>query len=63
MLLSQNICVVVRPRLIENRVMKETEFIAVVWRHILFVAEIVTARNRMRKSAGSKKRSPVYQSF
>jgi len=63
MLLSLNICVVVRFRILENRVMKETEFMAGVWRHMLIlVAEIATARNRMRKSARSKQRSPVHQS-
>jgi len=62
MLLSRNFLVVVRSRVVENRVMKETEFMAGVWRSILvLVAEIATAPNRMRKSARSKQRSPVYQ--
>jgi len=53
MLLSRNICVLVRNVYIENRVIKETEVLAGVWRHILIlVAEIATASNRMRKSAG-----------
>jgi len=42
--------------------MKEKEFMAGAWRPILFlVAEITTARNRMRNSAPSKQISPVYQ--
>ena len=51
MLLSRHTCVLVRSRVIENRVIKVTEFMAVVWRHILIlVAEIATASNRMRRS-------------
>jgi len=43
--------------------MKEREFMAGAWGPILvLVAEIATARNRMRKSAPSKGISPVYQS-
>ena len=53
MLLLRHICVLMRSRVIENRVIKLTEVMASVWRHILIlVAEIATASNRMRKSAG-----------
>ena len=51
--LSRNIWVLVRMLFIENRVIKVTEIMAGVWRHILIlVAEITTASNRMRNSAG-----------
>ena len=52
MLLSRHICVLMRSRFIEDRVLKVTAVMARVWRHILIlVAEMATDRNRMRESA------------
>ena len=55
MLLSHHISVLVRKLFMENRVTNVIIVMAGVWCHILvFVAEIATDRNRMRKSAPSK---------
>ena len=64
MLLSHNICVLVRNLFMENRIINVIKVTEGVCRHMsILVAEIAAAPNRMRKSSRSKQRSPVYQSL
>jgi hypothetical protein len=56
MLLSSHICVLVRSRFIENRVIEVAEVVEGVWRHTLtLIAEIISARivceNRLDKNS------------